>query len=187
MGPVGHTLISSGIGAGVWITTGSEAAGALAVGVGVLMDLDHVYDYYRWYIQGRRDRIYVLLHSWEYSVAGLAVLAAGVSHPLLLAATLAHLAHVGSDQLVNDFSRFGYSVIYRLMKGFDITLIAPHLDVATEYRRFHRHLPFSRYLESWFERRVYPWFDRRTNRALDSREVSSPGAPTGLGRTGEER
>lgn len=187
MGPVGHALISSGVGAGVWITTGSEGAGALAVGVGVLMDVDHVYDYYRWYIRGKRARIYVVLHAWEYSVVGLGVLAAGISHPFVWAATLAHLAHVGSDQLVNDVSRFGYSIIYRLMKGFDVTLIAPHLDAATEYRKFHRHLPFSRYLESWFERRVYPWFDRRTNRPLEPGEVSSRSASTGLRRTGEER
>jgi hypothetical protein len=168
------------------MATGSKGAAALAVGVGVLMDLDHVYDYYQWYVKGRRDRLYVLLHAWEYSVAGLGLLAAGIYPPFLWAIVLAHLAHVCTDQLFNDVSRFGYSIIYRLIKGFDITFIAPHLDAATEYRRLHRHIPFSRHWESWFDRRIYPWFDQRLNRPVDSEEVDSTGAPIGPRRTGEE-
>jgi hypothetical protein len=150
------------------MATGSKGAAALAVGVGVLMDLDHVYDYYQWYVKRRPYRVYVFLHAWEYSAAGLGLLATGIHHPFLWATVLAHLAHVCTDQLFNSVSRFGYSIIYRLIKGFDITFIAPHLDAATEYRRLHRHIPFSRHWESWFERRIYPWFDQRLNRPGDS-------------------
>lgn len=186
MGPLGHAVISGAVGGGVWMSTGSAGAAALAVGVGVLMDLDHVYDYYQWYVKGRRGRIYVVLHAWEYSAAGLGVLATGIYHPFLWATVLAHLAHVCTDQLSNDVSRFGYSIIYRLIKGFDITSIAPHLNPDIEYRRLHQHIPFSRHWESWFERRIYPWLDQRLNRPGDSEEVDSSGAPIGPSRTGEE-
>jgi hypothetical protein len=169
------------------MATGSKGAVALAVGVGVLMDLDHVYDYYQWYVKGRRNRILVFLHAWEYSAAGLGLLAAGIYHPFLWATVLAHLAHVCTDQLFNDVSRFGYSMIYRLIRGFGIAAIAPNLDPATEYRRLHRHIPFSQHWESWFERRVYPWFDQRINRPVDSEGVDSIGAPIGPRGTGEER
>ena len=48
MGPIGHSVISAGIGARVWVLTGSPPAGVTALGVGVLKDVDHVFDYYQW-------------------------------------------------------------------------------------------------------------------------------------------
>ena len=83
MGPIGHAAVSSAVGIGVGAATGSPEAGALALGFGVLMDVDHLYDIYRWYVKGQSNRVYILLHAWEYSVAGLVVLAAVFFHPLL--------------------------------------------------------------------------------------------------------
>ena len=52
MGPVGHTVISSVLGAAIWLATDSVEAAGVAVGVGVLMDVDHLYDCYQRYIKG---------------------------------------------------------------------------------------------------------------------------------------
>jgi hypothetical protein len=168
MGPVGHAVISGVIGGGVWLATGSTPAAATAVGFGVLMDVDHVYDYYQWYIKGRRGKIYLLFHAWEYSLVGLVVLAVGFYHPLLLGAMLAHLAHVATDHLSNHLCRSGYSIIYRSVIRFDATIISPYHDVTADYKQLPRYLPFGRRFEPWFRKRIQPWFEARI------KEVPSP-------------
>jgi len=109
MGPIGHSAISAGIGAGVWGITGSPAAGAAAVGVGVLTDVDHLFDYYQWYIRRKRGRIFLLFHAWEYSIIGLLLLGFFYYHPVLLGAVVAHLGHVSTDHFHNRISTWGYS------------------------------------------------------------------------------
>ena len=69
MGPIGHTVISSAVAGGTWAITGSPAAAGVALGVGVLMDLDHLFDYFQRYIKGKNNRVYLLLHAWEYPLA----------------------------------------------------------------------------------------------------------------------
>jgi len=68
----------------------------VAVGVGVFMDADHLYDCFQRCIKGNLNKTYLLLHAWEYSIAGLAALLV-YYHPILLACALAHLAHVVTD------------------------------------------------------------------------------------------
>ena len=74
MGPVGHSAISTVIGASVWGVTGSPLAGAVAAGVGVLVDADHLVDLYQSCIRLKPNLVVVPLHGWEYSVAGILVL-----------------------------------------------------------------------------------------------------------------
>ena len=168
MGPIGHTVISGALGVGVGAATGSPEAGGLALGVGVLMDLDHLYDYYQWYIKGRPNRIYVLFHAWEYSAAGIATLASGFFHPLLLAAVLAHLVHVATDHLSNRLAPFAYFIVYRLITRFDTEFITPRHNVMDSYLSWAEFLPFGRRLQPWFRRRIEPWFEARVKRATGS-------------------
>ena len=103
MGPVGHATVSTIVGSGVWAGTGSLEAGALTLGVGVLMDADHLFDYYQWYVKKRQDRIYVFLHAWEYSLIGLTLLVSLFYHPLFLATVAAHLSQCNQhSELVHD-------------------------------------------------------------------------------------
>jgi hypothetical protein len=37
---------------------------AVALGVSVLVDLDHLYDFYNWYFRRKRDRLHILFHEW---------------------------------------------------------------------------------------------------------------------------
>lgn len=154
MGPVGHASVSTVVGAGVWAATGSLEAGALTVGVGVLMDVDHVYDYYQMYIRKKPDKFYVFFHAWEYSIVGIALLASVFYHPLFLAVVAAHLSHVITDQLHNGVTPLGYSIIYRIIRGFDSRYLAPRHNPATSYWRLLKALPYGKRLAPWFQRRV---------------------------------
>ena len=119
MGPIGHTAVSGGVAGIVLATTGSTPAAGLTLAVGVLLDLDHLYDFYQWYVRRRADKIHILLHAWEYSIMGLVVLGWFFYHPLVLAVVVAQLSHVATDHLRNRLSLFGYSITYRVIKGFD--------------------------------------------------------------------
>ena len=166
MGPVGHTVISGALGVGVGAATGSPEAGATALGVGVLMDVDHLFDFYEWYVRGKGNRIYLLFHAWEYSAAGVIALAAGFFHPLFLALVLAHLAHVATDHFHNRLAPWAYFISYRIAKRFDTAYITPGHNVMYAYRGWHKMLPFNSRLSPWFRRRIEPWFARRVERTL---------------------
>lgn len=157
MGPVGHTVVSSAVGGGVWAVTGSPAAGVLTLGVGVLMDLDHLYDFYHWYIRRKPEKFYVLLHAWEYSIIGILLLASVFYHPLFLATVAAHLSHVITDHLHNHLNPLGYSIIYRITKKFDAGTIAPEHDPATSYWQLLGVVPWGKRLAPWFQKRVDQW------------------------------
>ena len=62
MGPVGHTVISTVVGASVWGVTGSPLAGVVAAGVGVLVDVDHLVDLYQSLIRRKTHLVIVPFH-----------------------------------------------------------------------------------------------------------------------------
>ena len=173
MGPIGHTVISSGVGVGVGIATGSPEAGALALGVGVLMDVDHAYDFYRWYVAGKPNQIVLAFHAWEYSLAGLVALGAVAYHPLFLALVLAHLAHVATDHFHNGLPPLTYFMTYRVAKRFATAEILPGYNVMYSYKTWVNRLPYSRKILPWYQRRVEPWFEERVRRAQDSQPTST--------------
>ena len=69
----------------VWEASCSPAAGGVAFGVGVVTDVDHLYNFYRWYVRRNRGKLTLFFHAWEYPVAGLLVLSLVYYHLLLLA------------------------------------------------------------------------------------------------------
>ena len=157
MGPIGHTVISSAVAGGTWAITGSPAAAGVALGVGVLMDVDHLYDYYQRYVKGKKDRVYVLFHAWEYPMI-MSFISLVFYHPFLLAVILGHLAHVTTDHVWNRLTPFAYSITYRAIKGFDSRHIAPHHHVMDSYRSLPHLLPLGHRVEPWFQRKIAPWF-----------------------------
>lgn len=163
MGPVGHSAISAGIGAVVWGATGSPSAGGAAFGVGVLTDVDHLFDFYLWYVRRKQTKIYLFLHAWEYPIIGLLVLGLIYYHPVILAAVLAHLGHVAADHLHNNLAPWGYSITYRTLVRFDTARITPNHRVFYSYKSWPRLLPFGKRIEPWYQRVVEPWFKARIN------------------------
>ena len=168
MDPVGHAVISGALGVAVGAATGSPEAGATALGVGVLMDVDHLFDFYQWYVRGKGNRIYLLFHAWEYSAAGMIALAAAFFHPLFLALVLAHLVHVATDHFHNGLAPQAYFISYRIAKKFDTAYITPGRDVMDSYKSWHKLLPFNSRLSPWFKRRIEPWIARRVERNLST-------------------
>ena len=160
MGPIGHMVVSGAAGGAVYLATGSPMAGAATLGVGVLLDLDHVYDYYQWYVKGRRNKLYIWLHAWEYSAAGILVLASVWYHPLLVAFVVGHLSHVTADHLHNRLVGFGYSLLYRLMVRFERVRI-----ITFDQAPYHNHWPGIlqplRRMDLRMESRVRRWFEAR--------------------------
>ena len=173
MGPIGHTAISAALGLGVGAATGSPAAGATALGVGVLMDVDHLFDFYQWYVRGKGNRIYLLLHAWEYSAIGAIALLVAFYHPIFLALVLAHVAHVITDHFHNQLAPRAYFMSYRIAKKFDTAYITPGRNVMLSYQTWHRMLPFKSWLSPWFRRKIEPWFAAKAEQIL-SRDADSP-------------
>ena len=158
MGPLGHTVVSGAVAGGVWAATGSLPAAGIALGVGVLMDVDHLYDYYRWHVNPKDGKIFVLFHAWEYSLAGLAVWAFVFLNPLFLGAVLGHLAHVTTDHAANHLSRYAYSIVYRVAKGFDAAYILPSDDPGHSHKPAFWLLEVDRRLGNWLEYRIKALF-----------------------------
>ena len=141
--------------------TGSPAAGGVALGVGVLTDVDHLFDYYLWYVRRKKSKTYLMFHAWEYSIAGILVMGLVYYHPVLLAAVLAHLGHVTTDHFHNQLALRGYSITYRALVRFDSTRITPTHDVLQSYKTWLRLVPFGKRLEPWYQRKIEPWFRSR--------------------------
>ena len=166
MGPVGHTVISGALGVVVGAATGSLTAVATTLGGGVLMDVDHLFDFYQWYGRGKSKRIFLLFHAWEYLVIGMIALTVAFFHPLLPAVVIAQLGHVATDRFHNRLPTWAYFISYRIARKFETAYIAPGYNVMNSYKVWHRMLPFNSRLAPWFRRKIEPWFAKRVERYL---------------------
>ena len=163
MGPIGHSAISAGIGAGVWGVTGSPVAGGAALGVGVLTDVDHLFDFYQWYVRRKQGKLFLFFHAWEYGIAGLLALLFLFYDPIFLAIVLAHLGHVATDQFHNGLDTRSYFITYRALIRFDAVRITGNDNVHYAYTVWPGLLPFGERLRPWYERKIVPWFRSRLN------------------------
>lgn len=103
---------------------------------GVLVDLDHLIDYYiafgwnfkiSYFLKGyqflENERIYVLFHGWEYVVilAILLIITTNkTSKSIILALTLGLLLHLSADVMLNNIPIRSYSLVYRIKNKFSI-------------------------------------------------------------------
>ena len=163
MGPIGHSAISTGIGAGVWGVTGSPVAGGAALGVGVLTDVDHLFDFYQWYVRRKQGKLFLFFHAWEYGIAGLLALLFLFYDPIFLAIVLAHLGHVATDQFHNGLNTRSYFITYRALIRFDAVRITGNDNVHYAYTVWPGLLPFGERLRPWYEGKIEPWFRSRLN------------------------
>ena len=60
MKPPGHAVISLTIGGVLWAVTKSPYSMLAAALSGVLIDLDHLLEYYRWFVKNDHSRVMVL-------------------------------------------------------------------------------------------------------------------------------
>ena len=127
MGPIGHTVASAGVGAIAWYTTGSPLAIPVALGTGVLVDLDHVTDIFDSEDQGHNRHMFRPFHAWEYLLVALVVLLGFSLHPLFVVAFFGYLSHLLLDQLANRVHPMAYFIAYRAAHGFRRRHLSPYI------------------------------------------------------------
>ena len=127
LGPLGHSVLSAGVGTAVWASTDSLLAIPVAFAAGILPDLDHVTDFFDSRDEGRNCHMLRPFHAWEYFVASLVVVLAFYSGPLFWAALLGYLGHLALDQTANRTHPLAYFIIYRASKGFRRRHLTPHI------------------------------------------------------------
>ena len=152
MKPPAHAVVSLSIGGVLWATTNSPHSFVAAALTGVLIDLDHLVDYYRWFVKGAHSRAYFFLHSYELLVP--AYLAGYLSgwDPVVMGVSFAFLGHLLCDQLANPVGPLTYFFTYRAMKGFRRSAV---VDVAWEdVQRGFLHLPGARSILRVFNHRL---------------------------------
>ena len=130
--PVGHAMVSGGLGAGVWMATGSAAAGVTTLCAGVLIDGDHLVEAAEWLATRRQRHFFAVLHAWEWAF-GLLVAAALLSwHPILTGLATGMLGHLVTDQISNDVYFRTYSVTFRIYYRFRAVKLLPCGDEYVE-------------------------------------------------------
>lgn len=131
MRPLAHVVTSSVISIYVWIHFRSFVCALISFLAGVLIDLDHLIDFYannrftfsikRIYcacIRIRFRKIYILLHSYEMLIIlWLAIYFFSLSN-IWKALAIGLTQHIIFDQLTNPISRYGYFLTFRIAKGF---------------------------------------------------------------------
>lgn len=118
MAPVFHLVLAGAIGVGVYGVSGSWQSGVATVASGVLPDLDHLLDYYNWFVRRRVHRLFYLFHGWEYLVLCLSAAALMSWHPVMIGVSLGYASHILGDYLVNYRNPAIYSITYRAMRRF---------------------------------------------------------------------
>ena len=118
MKPPGHAVISLTIGGVLWATTKSPYSLVAAFVTGVMIDIDHLVEYYWWFVKEDQSKAWLFLHSYELVVpAFLAGYFSGWD-PVVLGISLAFLGHLLTDQVANPVGPFAYFFTYRAMNGF---------------------------------------------------------------------
>ena len=68
MKPPGHAIISLTIGGGLWGVTKSPYSLVSAFLTGVMIDIDHLPEFYRWFVKGDNTKVWFFFHSYELLV-----------------------------------------------------------------------------------------------------------------------
>ena len=118
MKPPGHAVISLSIGGVLWAVTKSPYSMVAASLTGVLIDLDHLVEYYRWFIKEDNTKLWFFLHSYELLVPLFLGSYFSGWDPVVMGVSFAFLGHLLTGQLANPVGPFTYFFTYRVMKGF---------------------------------------------------------------------
>ena len=116
--PPGHAVVSLTIGGVLWVVTKSPYSFISSLLTGVLIDMDHLVEYYWWFIKEDHTRVWYFLHSYELLVP--AIISGYISgwNPIVVGASAAFLGHLLSDQIANPVAPLTYFFTYRAVKRF---------------------------------------------------------------------
>ena len=128
-----HLVVAAAGACAIYLNSGSLLYASLFVAGGILIDLDHLVDYFIYFKKGfdpkiffgnhylLSGKVYIFLHSWEvvFSIFILGFLLGSYS-VLALASGLA--IHVATDSIMRR-NALMYFLTFRLAKRFDMKLI----------------------------------------------------------------
>ncbi len=124
--------MSIGLGTLFWAKSRDVRTFLVSIVFGVLIDVDHLFDYWFAYrtlrvdlsafFSGRYERvskrIFILLHAFEYLPVVYLVWAALRGRRWAVAATTAMSTHLIADHLLNGVRPLAYFITYRALNGF---------------------------------------------------------------------
>lgn len=130
-----HFLVALGIGILASLVFSDWSLIFVALLTGWMVDVDHIYDFAfylnkygiskvnpEFLIRGEyfklNNRVFVLLHSWEFLFIWLVVFIALHKYSLAITGSIAWAFHILKDQMAYKVTPMGYSLIYRASKGF---------------------------------------------------------------------
>ena len=134
--PRGHIIASGIFSICVWVYFKSIGCAAISFAAGVLLDLDHLIDYYANHsftlnikdvynacLEIKLNKLFLLLHSYELiAILWLAIFVFGLSNSWK-ALAVGCTQHILIDQITNPIKLTGYFLTYRIAKGFKKELI----------------------------------------------------------------
>ena len=129
--PRGHVIASGIVGLCVWAYFKSIGCAAVSFASGVLLDADHLIDYYASHgftfkfkdiyavcRDVKLKRLFLVLHSYELlTLFWIAIFAFGLSN-IWKALAIGWTQHILLDQFTNPINPPGYFITYRLIQGF---------------------------------------------------------------------
>lgn len=126
-----HLALSLPVSAGLYLATGDPWAAAAYTVTGVLIDLDHLADYWRetginldhgrfmsYFPDRGPQHLLLFLHAWEWPATWWTIALATGAPLWALAAGAGWMAHLVQDQLYNEMAPFSYFFAYRWRTAF---------------------------------------------------------------------
>ena len=126
MKPVGHSIVSAGLGVCLWAFTNSIWAAVITFLSGILIDADHLLDLILVIRASRRTRVIIFLHAWEWALALLLAASLLSWNPIVTALAIGVSGHLLTDQIANGLPPLTYFIIYRARKRFSGPVLDPH-------------------------------------------------------------
>lgn len=153
MRPSQHLAVSVLAGGGTWAATGEPWALALTTIAGVAADVDHVPDLWRVMALGRKPKLVLFFHGWEW-LGLMCGISFALGWPWWMAALVSGYAtHLVTDHVFNGAQRLGYSLAYRALKGFEPQVVAKDWDIGDAYVTLQKEMPWVLLLVKWYKAR----------------------------------
>ena len=118
MKPPGHAAISLTIGGVLFAITKSPYSMVAALITGVMIDLDHLVEYYMWFVREDNSRVWYFLHDYELLIPAFVAVHLSGWDPVVLGVTFAFQGHLLTDQIFNPMAPLAYFLTYRAVKRF---------------------------------------------------------------------
>jgi len=133
-----HVAASAVVSGALYAFFQSWALAGSALAMGVLVDVDHVFDFFmekgfrpglegffRTCYQRRLRHAFLLFHAWEWLIVLVALAWRSGWNPWITGAAAGLTHHMVFDQVRNRPSLYGYSLAWRLWKRFDCASAFP--------------------------------------------------------------